>query len=156
MKVVILLVLGIGSTFGFPAKLDNLLASPSLYYIPPAQPSGLYELPENTTTTTTTTSTTPPPTSTPTPTPPTSPRTPPGVVTKKPVPKSGKMLMPYEFSYGVDDPDSGNYYSHSETSDGQNMKGKYSVLLPDGRLQVVKFGYDPVRGYRANVSYIYQ
>ncbi|KAL7634363.1 UNVERIFIED_CONTAM: hypothetical protein RMT77_014740 [Armadillidium vulgare] len=154
MKVVILLVLGIGSTFGIPAKLDNLLASPGYNYQPPAQPSGLYELPETTTTTTTTTTTPPPPVNSYLPPEGSVPI--PEYIPPQTLPKSGKMLMPYEFAYGVDDSDSGNQFSHSETSDGQHVTGKYSVLLPDGRLQVVKFASDPVGGYRADVSYIHQ
>lgn len=61
--------------------------------------------------------------------------------------------MPYEFQYGVDDPDSGNFYNHQEKSDGREVRGQYSVLLPDGRLQIVKFVSTPETGYVAEVSY---
>ena len=44
--------------------------------------------------------------------------------------------MPYELDWGVDDEESGNSYSHVESSDGQTTQGEYRVLLPDGRTQV--------------------
>ena len=44
--------------------------------------------------------------------------------------------MPYDFTYGVEDDESGNKYSHVESSDGKITQGEYRVLLPDGRTQV--------------------
>ena len=44
--------------------------------------------------------------------------------------------MPYDFQYGVQDPNSGNSFSHVENSDGRTTQGEYRVLLPDGRTQV--------------------
>ena len=44
--------------------------------------------------------------------------------------------MPYDFSYDINE--NGNNYGHSETSDGNIVKGRYFVQLPDGRLQTVK------------------
>lgn len=41
----------------------------------------------------------------------------------------------YNFSYNIDE--NGNNYGHSEMSDGNVVKGRYFVQLPDGRLQIV-------------------
>ncbi|KAK4315456.1 hypothetical protein Pmani_013372 [Petrolisthes manimaculis] len=60
--------------------------------------------------------------------------------------------MPYDFTWGVDDTNSGNSFSHVENSDGQTTQGEYRVLLPDGRTQVVKF-FDNGDGYNAEVTY---
>ncbi|XP_037788693.1 cuticle protein 8-like [Penaeus monodon] len=60
--------------------------------------------------------------------------------------------MPYDFTWGVEDGDSGNAFSHVENSDGQTTQGEYRVLLPDGRTQVVKF-YDNGDGFNAEVTY---
>ena len=45
-----------------------------------------------------------------------------------------------------------NDYSHSAVSDGQVVSGSYSVLLPDGRKQVVTYRADEF-GYVADVTY---
>ena len=63
------------------------------------------------------------------------------------------MLMPYNINWGVEDQETGNMFRHVEDSDGQDVTGEYSVLLPDGRLQVVRFTSDPVNGYQAQVFY---
>ena len=62
--------------------------------------------------------------------------------------------MPYDIAWGVEDQESGNVYSHSESSQGNDVKGEYRVLLPDGRLQVVTFYADPESGYNAKVQYL--
>ena len=38
-------------------------------------------------------------------------------------------------------------------SDGNRVNGQYSVLLPDGRVQIVKYVADPLYGFMADVSY---
>nr|XP_027228564.1 cuticle protein 8-like [Penaeus vannamei] len=60
--------------------------------------------------------------------------------------------MPYDFEWGVQDQESGNAFSHVESSDGQTTQGEYRVLLPDGRTQVVTF-FDNGDGYNAIVTY---
>lgn len=60
--------------------------------------------------------------------------------------------MPYKFEWGVNDIESGNVFTHSESSDGAVAMGEYRVLLPDGRLQIVQF-VDRGRGYEATVTY---
>ena len=46
--------------------------------------------------------------------------------------------MPYAFSYAVNDPASKNFHSRKEESDGQLTEGEYRILMPDGRVQIVK------------------
>ncbi|KAG7172982.1 Pro-resilin-like 4 [Homarus americanus] len=61
--------------------------------------------------------------------------------------------MPFNFAYAVNDEYSGNIYSHNENSDGLVTNGQYTVLLPDGRTQVVTFTADNDLGYLAQVTY---
>ncbi|XP_042891660.1 pro-resilin-like [Penaeus japonicus] len=61
-------------------------------------------------------------------------------------------LMPYDFTWGVEDGESGNAFTHLENSDGNTMQGEYRVLLPDGRTQVVSF-HDNGAGFEAEVTY---
>ncbi|CAL4119831.1 unnamed protein product, partial [Meganyctiphanes norvegica] len=69
-------------------------------------------------------------------------------------PAPGGMMagMPYDFEYGVSDPDSGNEYSRQENSDGNTVSGEYRVLLPDGRTQIVRY-FDDGNGFNAEVTY---
>merc|ERR1712048_507179 len=63
-------------------------------------------------------------------------------------------VSPYTFTYAVADNYSKANFNAEETSDGaSNVQGGYSVALPDGRIQHVKYvsnGYD---GYVADVTY---
>ncbi|XP_042886783.1 cuticle protein 19-like [Penaeus japonicus] len=61
--------------------------------------------------------------------------------------------MPYEFRYGVRDDYYGNDFGHEEESNGEAVRGRYYVLLPDGRRQVVTYVADHQRGYIATISY---
>lgn len=45
--------------------------------------------------------------------------------------------MPYDFAYGVKDDYAGTDFGASEQSDGQTVRGSYTVALPDGRKQTV-------------------
>ena len=45
--------------------------------------------------------------------------------------------MPYNFAYGVKDDYAGTDFGQEENSDGNTVKGSYSVQLPDGRKQTV-------------------
>ncbi|KAK8384472.1 hypothetical protein O3P69_009347 [Scylla paramamosain] len=60
---------------------------------------------------------------------------------------------PYAFDYGVKDDYTGAHYGHKEKSDGQEVKGSYSVALPDGRIQTVKYKANHEQGFQAEVSY---
>merc|ERR1712172_2321 len=63
-------------------------------------------------------------------------------------------VSPYTFTFAVADDYSKANFQAEETSDGaSNVQGGYSVALPDGRIQHVKYvsnGYD---GYVADVTY---
>ncbi|XP_046751523.1 uncharacterized protein LOC124414590 [Diprion similis] len=58
----------------------------------------------------------------------------------------------YDFGYHVKDYKSGNNFGHEEARDGLVTNGRYYVLLPDGRVQNVKYRVDE-NGYHAKVSY---
>ncbi|CAG7717666.1 unnamed protein product, partial [Allacma fusca] len=60
--------------------------------------------------------------------------------------------MPFDFTYAVKD-DVGNDFSHNANSDGEVVKGEYRTLLPDGRLQIVRYTADWKNGYNAEISY---
>ncbi|CAH0714239.1 unnamed protein product, partial [Brenthis ino] len=58
----------------------------------------------------------------------------------------------YEFSYEVDNPETGTKFGHSEQRDGDVTTGEYNVLLPDGRKQVVEYEADR-RGFKPQIRY---
>ncbi|XP_069976131.1 cuticle protein 21-like isoform X2 [Penaeus vannamei] len=58
----------------------------------------------------------------------------------------------YNYNYGVADGYSGANFGHSESRDGYKTEGSYTVDLPDGRKQTVKY-VDNGDGYVAEVSY---
>lgn len=60
---------------------------------------------------------------------------------------------PYKYAYGVNDPYHGLDFGQHEDSDGSNVQGSYTVQLPDGRKQIVKYIADHHNGYHAEVSY---
>ena len=60
---------------------------------------------------------------------------------------------PYAYEYGVKDEYHGVNFGQSEKSDGKAVHGSYHVLLPDGRIQNVKYTADHYAGYIADVSY---
>ena len=55
-------------------------------------------------------------------------------------------LMPYRYGYAVQD-DIGNDFNQQEQSDGAQVTGQYSVLLPDGRIQTVTYSVRPETGF---------
>lgn len=58
----------------------------------------------------------------------------------------------YEFKYDVQDYESGNDFGHMESRDGDLAVGRYYVLLPDGRKQIVEYEADQ-NGYRPTIRY---
>merc|ERR1739842_71168 len=72
-----------------------------------------------------------------------------------PVVKVVKELPePYTYPYGVADDYSKANFNAAETSDANGVvSGSYSVALPDGRIQHVKYTADHVNGYVAEVTY---
>ncbi|XP_042227203.1 cuticle protein 19.8-like isoform X1 [Homarus americanus] len=59
----------------------------------------------------------------------------------------------YDFDWSVQDGNSGNDFVHQEDRDNRNIKGSYTVQLPDGRLQTVTYYVDGDSGYVAKVKY---
>merc|ERR1712026_645710 len=61
---------------------------------------------------------------------------------------------PYTFTYAVADDYSKSSFNAEESSDGaSNVQGGYSVALPDGRIQHVKYTSNGYDGYVADVTY---
>merc|ERR1712244_80200 len=61
---------------------------------------------------------------------------------------------PYTFTYAVADDYSKASFNAEESSDGaSNVAGSYSVALPDGRIQHVKYSSNGYDGYVADVTY---
>lgn len=58
----------------------------------------------------------------------------------------------YSFEYAVKDEESGNDFGHQESREGDVAQGKYYVLLPDGRKQIVEYTAD-TDGYHPKVTY---
>ena len=63
-------------------------------------------------------------------------------------------VSPYTYTYAVADDYSKANFNAEETSDGaSNVQGGYSVALPDGRIQHVKYSSNAYDGYVADVTY---
>merc|ERR1711963_189876 len=63
-------------------------------------------------------------------------------------------VSPYTFTYAVADDYSKSNFNAEEQSDGaSNVAGSYSVALPDGRTQHVKYSSNGYDGYVADVTY---
>merc|ERR1712024_426536 len=63
-------------------------------------------------------------------------------------------VSPYTFTYAVADDYSKANFNAEEQSDGaSNVAGSYSVALPDGRIQHVKYSSNGYDGYVADVTY---
>jgi hypothetical protein len=58
------------------------------------------------------------------------------------------------YSYGVQDPETGNAQTHRETRDGGEVVGEYKVLQADGVLRIVKYTADAKNGFRSTIRYV--
>ena len=63
-----------------------------------------------------------------------------------------EAAQPYSYQYAVQDDYSGANFAASENSDAKVVTGTYTVHLPDGRIQTVKYTADHYNGYVADVS----
>merc|ERR1711936_70888 len=71
-----------------------------------------------------------------------------------PAPAYADEVSPYTYTYAVADDYSKANFNAEETSDGaSNVQGGYSVALPDGRIQHVKYSSNGYDGYVADVTY---
>merc|ERR1712106_1214194 len=69
-------------------------------------------------------------------------------------PASYETEKPYSYQYGVADDYSNSNFNAAENADAAgNVQGSYTVALPDGRIQTVKYTSDNYNGYVADVSY---
>ncbi|XP_060859237.1 pro-resilin-like [Metopolophium dirhodum] len=59
---------------------------------------------------------------------------------------------PFNFAFQVKDAPTNTYFMHEANSDGKQVTGAYSALLPDGRNQVMTYVAD-TNGYNAKVNY---
>ena len=65
-----------------------------------------------------------------------------------------EAARPYQYEYGVSDSYSGAQFQEAQAQDAAGVVvGSYSVALPDGRVQHVKYTADHYGGYVAEVSY---
>merc|ERR1711997_491047 len=63
-------------------------------------------------------------------------------------------VSPYTFTYAVADDYSKANFNAQESSDGaSNVQGSYTVALPDGRIQTVKYTSNGYDGLVADVTY---
>ena len=71
-----------------------------------------------------------------------------------PAPAYKETPEPYTYEYAVADDYSKAAFNAAESADPSgNVVGSYSVALPDGRTQHVKYTADHYNGYVAEVSY---
>merc|ERR1711973_196671 len=71
-----------------------------------------------------------------------------------PVETYADEVSPYTYTYAVADDYSKSNFNAEEQSDGaSNVAGSYSVALPDGRIQHVKYSSNGYDGYVADVTY---
>lgn len=61
--------------------------------------------------------------------------------------------QPFEYSFEVKNTGNKLFFEKSEKSDGNQVTGSYSVLLPDGRIQVVEYVADKENGFAPRISY---
>ncbi|XP_037079331.1 uncharacterized protein LOC119100330 [Pollicipes pollicipes] len=61
---------------------------------------------------------------------------------------------PYAYDYAVHDSHYGAQFSKTEHSNDDNVEGQYSVVLPDGRTQHVKYYADHYGGYNAGSHHL--
>lgn len=59
----------------------------------------------------------------------------------------------YTYSYGIEDPYTGNRQERQEQRDGDTVHGQYSLLQADGTMRIVRYTADSKNGFQATVEY---
>ncbi|XP_055851559.1 cuticle protein 7 [Episyrphus balteatus] len=59
----------------------------------------------------------------------------------------------YEFRYSVHDVGTGDIKDQQEIREGDQVRGRYSLIEPDGNRRVVEYSSDPLLGFNANVRH---
>ena len=54
----------------------------------------------------------------------------------------------------MSDPTTGDQKSHTETRDGDVVKGKYSFVDSDGSIRTVTYTADPIHGFQVRIDLI--
>ncbi|KAG8237002.1 hypothetical protein J437_LFUL017418 [Ladona fulva] len=62
-----------------------------------------------------------------------------------------KAYPKYQFSYGVNDPHTGDIKNQHEERDGDFVKGSYSLHESDGTVRIVEYTADKINGFNAKV-----
>lgn len=63
-------------------------------------------------------------------------------------------IFQYEYQYEVKDPEKQLFFDKNEIGDADgNVRGKYSVWLPDGRLMTVDYKVDPKSGFQPTITF---
>lgn len=52
----------------------------------------------------------------------------------------------YQYSYSVEDPNTGDHKAQHEARDGDVVKGEYSLVQPDGSVRKVSYSADDHNG----------
>lgn len=60
----------------------------------------------------------------------------------------------FQYKYGVSDPLTGDQKTHTETRDGDVVKGQYSFVDADGSIRTVTYTADAIHGFQAKVETI--
>lgn len=59
----------------------------------------------------------------------------------------------YEFRYSVHDVHTGDIKDQHEIREGDQVRGRYSLIEPDGNRRVVEYSSDPLLGFNAQVRH---
>ena len=65
---------------------------------------------------------------------------------------NGNVNPKFSFNYGVSDPVTGDQKSHTESRDGDVVKGRYSFVDSDGSIRTVSYTADAENGFQAVIE----
>jgi hypothetical protein len=58
----------------------------------------------------------------------------------------------FHYNYGVSDPVTGDQKSHTETREGDVVRGKYSFVDSDGSIRTVTYTADALHGFQVRLN----